>query len=130
MRRYSIIPWPRHYRALYDRTQNLGIWYGPITIHVRPQDTALLPVADYLADAVRRIMKLEASVETTTEKPTSMHAVEFRLLDIRRSKLGFEDYRFSFDSNGLRITAADPAGAFYGVQTFIQVMTLVRASCR
>ena len=124
MRQYSIIPWPASYKALYNRTQPLAIWYSRITIHVRPQDTALLPVATGLVEAIRQIMKLEAVVETTTERPTNMHAVEFRLLDLSRSKLGPEDYRFSIDKQGVRITAASPAGAFYAVQTFIQVMTL------
>lgn len=82
-------------------------------------------VADGIAQAEAQMLRDYLRPATGFELPvvTRDGANAIRLkLDRKPGSLGKEGYRLVSDARGVTITAADPAGLFYGVQTLRQML--------
>jgi hexosaminidase len=77
-------------------------------------------IANYLASGLSQITGFSLSVETGSA--SSKRAIHLALgLD---ASLGDEGYELSIDKDRVTITASQPAGLFYGVQTLLQLVPL------
>jgi hexosaminidase len=84
---------------------------------------ALMEVGNSLANCLRPATGFALSV-VAAERAASQQAgsVQLVLDDSLFARLGSEGYLLSVEGSGVRITAARPAGAFYGVQTLRQLL--------
>ncbi len=78
----------------------------------------LAPVVDYLKEALTRSV---AGSSVATTGGTTLPAIRLRLLPVEDDALGDEGYDLVVDSL-VTISANAPAGAFYGVQTLLQLL--------
>ena len=85
---------------------------------IRVGSPGLMPVGQYLARLVAPATGLKLPVGASSTKPKCI-ALE---LDVSRKDLGDEAYKLVCATNGITITAAGPAGVFYGVQTLRQLL--------
>jgi hexosaminidase len=79
--------------------------------------------AQILSDAVARATGLKARIRTES-KPTLRKGGILLSLDSARAGLGDEGYTLEVTPKGVRITAANSAGLFYGMQTLRQLLPL------
>ncbi len=84
-------------------------------------DDALRTEAEYLKGQLESLTgwKLPAEANKSTAETTGAIILQ---LDINRSQLGREGYELAIDSDGVRILAAAPAGCFYGIQSYLQLL--------
>jgi hexosaminidase len=61
-----------------------------------------------------------------SESETSFKSAIYLQLDSTDSELGFEGYSMDIESDKVTIKANEPAGLFYGTQTFLQLVTRPR----
>jgi hexosaminidase len=98
---------------------------GPATKIVIPDSQAgLEPVAGYLQDLLGKAglrIGLEPSTGDVGRAAAPAGAIVLRLEDLK-ARLGDEGYVVEVGSNGILISAAAPAGLFYGVQTLRQLL--------
>lgn len=89
----------------------------PITI-VSPSDKAMTFVNEYLRNKLSTATGRQVFVEERNTRP----AVRLVLNSKPDNQIGNEGYTFSSSSEGVIIKANTPAGLFYGVQTFFQLL--------
>lgn len=89
----------------------------PITI-VSPSDKAMTFVNDYLRNKLSTATGRQVFVEERNTRP----AIRLMLNSKPDNQIGNEGYTFSSSSEGVIIKANMPAGLFYGVQTFFQLL--------
>ena len=103
----SIIPLPRHverYEGTFTLTSRC-----PIVV-----DTALLRIAGFLNGRLRTAAGFELAVTAESDAP----AIRF----VRTSGMEPEAYLLQSGPEGVRIEYTDPAGAFSGPQTLLQML--------
>jgi hexosaminidase len=111
--RENIIPKPVSVSAtakVFEITSQTGI--------AVQQDAQLGFVGNYLADVLRPSMGFELSVNETADAPGK----GFYLDIVNDETLGDEGYVIDIGKDVLRISAAKPAGIFYGIQTVRQLL--------
>jgi len=89
----------------------------PITI-VSPSDKAMTFVNEYLRNKLSTATGRQVFVEERNTRP----AIRLMLNSKPDNQIGNEGYTFSSSSEGVIIKANMPAGLFYGVQTFFQLL--------
>lgn len=109
-----LIPWPQH----------LEPGQGVFSIHsdtriVAPADPAWQRLGDYLAEQLHAAVSLHLSVGAAAGG-----SGEIAILQTPSDPaLGEEGYRLLVEPDGVRLEAAQPAGAFYGLQTFLHALS-------
>lgn len=110
---YKIVPQPLEVveaEGTYEISRNTSVYVT---------DKSLLPTARYLADYAETFLGIPLTV---VEKPV-IGATGGILLRLSDDVKGDESYRLSVTSDaGVVITAGAKGGAFYGVQTLIQLL--------
>lgn len=84
-------------------------------------DKDAAPVGDYLADLIGAPLGVSLKVEAFDKKADYKNAIVLKI-DGGRSDLGAEGYELEVKPSVVTITAAAPAGVFYGVQTLRQLL--------
>ncbi len=119
--RYPLIPWPRS----VEPAEGEFTLTEATTIAVNHPDAR--PVAELWADGVRLATRFPLAVVTQDSAPDAgtdaapdAGAIAFRLDP--DAGTGGEGYRLAVDSTGVTLTAATPAGLFYGAQTLRQLL--------
>ncbi len=111
----SIIPMPLEITKL---NKNYKI-SNSTTIYLHGSEDKLTGIANYLKDRFEAAVSntsIKISNETSEEK-----GIHFIINDAIDMDLGEEGYRLESDNN-LIITANEPSGVFYGVQTLFQLL--------
>ena len=122
------------------RTSPTAVVPAPLSLEARPgsftldPETRIIvpegrpearPVADYLADLLRRptgfALPVEAAADAPGQASPPAGAIALRLEDLE-SRLGSEGYLLEVGAEGVLVRAAAPAGLFYGVQTLRQLL--------
>lgn len=89
-------------------------------------DSALTPVAEYLAQKVRTATGYDLKITDPAASAASEGEGNYILLAVNDTVAGghAEGYRLTSSAadGTVRIEAAEPAGAFYGVQTLLQLL--------
>lgn len=89
-----------------------------IIVHGEPD--ALLPVGQYLADRLKPSTGFDIKTEASGKEPGKGDIILTIETDARG--LGDEGYELVISEKSVRLTAARPAGLFYGVQTLLQLL--------
>ncbi|MDN5305773.1 MAG: hexosaminidase [Bacteroidota bacterium] len=89
----------------------------PIIV-VSPSDKEMAYVNDYLRNKLSAATGKQISVTERASQP----AIRLILNKKAEKEIGNEGYTFSSTANGVTIKANTPAGLFYGVQTFFQLL--------
>ena len=106
----SIIPLPRHVER-YEGTFTLT---SRCPIVADTADSALLRIAGFLNGRLRTAAGFELAVTAESDAP----AIRF----VRTSGMEPEAYLLQSGPEGVRIEYTNPAGAFYGLQTLLQML--------
>ncbi len=104
----------------------------PVSLEVRKgsfeidQQTKIIPgiqemneMASYLTDFIKTSYGIALEVEGTDKVKSNFILIK---LDTTDEELGDEGYRLKAEKKGITISAAKPAGIFYGIQTFKQLI--------
>lgn len=112
----SIIPMPAHLQ------QNRGSFSVNTKTKIVTEggSTEVRRIAEMLAEKLERAGGLKVSVTGTNENRTD-NTILFTTTGAPDS-LGTEGYQLSITSNGVKLTAKEPAGLFYGLQTILQLL--------
>ncbi len=90
-------------------------------IHVAEGNTELTQLANYLSGELQKATGLTFQVETSGEpKKNSIQLT----LSGQDSSLGNEGYELTIETNRILFNANQPAGLFYGIQSFLQLVPL------
>jgi len=73
----------------------------------------------YLADELNKITGLSLTVETATETPSNGI---YLFVSGEAGELGMEGYELTISKKQITVSAGNPAGCFYGVQTLLQTL--------
>jgi len=87
-------------------------------IYVQGGSGELVRIGQYLADKLNPSTGYDLKVSPITEKPGPGNIV---LELVGNTDLGKEGYELNVTNNGVKLTAADPAGLFRGIQTIRQL---------
>jgi len=98
-------------------TRSSGSFTLPQQVTIAAPGTSLAGVATYLKDHISTPTGLPVSVNATDQNAT----IKLVLNKKAAGTLGAEGYQLSVTPTGVTITANAPAGAFYGVQTLLQL---------
>ena len=115
--RYPLIPWPQHLEAR-DGTFVLDSLTQVTLSDSGSED--LRAAANFWAERVRRASRLPLPLADATDADSGTVAF---VLD-PEAATGAEGYRLEVTPAGVTLTAAAPAGLFYGVQTLRQLSPL------
>jgi len=88
------------------------------TVSVSGSDADALRVANQLSQALTAPTGFKGSVKQSSSSGT----IQLKLAGTADDALGNEGYKLTVSSGGVIITANKPAGLFYGVQTFLQLL--------
>ena len=109
--KFNLIPQPQSVReGTGDYT------FRNFVVAYEPGNTELAEIADLLRQKVSPATGLPFQTTTDPKKGN----IEFDLT--ADTTLGSEGYRLSITTQGAKITAATPAGIFYGTQTLLQLL--------
>ena len=89
---------------------------GKITISVSSSNADLAVVSRHLAERLGQATGQPATVQA------SAAAIQLRLLADRDIAIGDEGYRLKVEPGAVTLSANMPAGLFYGMQTFLQLL--------
>ncbi len=104
-----VIPLPQ--KAEFQKNSFLLNQYTPILI----SDESLKPVANYLQKELLRNYDVPLALQSTSAKPS----IRLNLI-----KEGVEEsYTLQMNSTGITVSASSAAGAFYGVISFLQILS-------
>ncbi len=88
-------------------------------VYARPGDPAAQAVAQYLVDWLNRGAGTSLALETPPDRPPAPNTITLALSS--DPALGPEGYSLSIDPDRVNLSAAQPAGLFYAVQTLRQL---------
>ncbi|MFN4145076.1 MAG: family 20 glycosylhydrolase [Runella sp.] len=114
---YNLVPFPAQFMG-----QNGQFVLNPQTqIVVLPKDVALRPIAQNLSDFLKSSTKfaLPLAVKATPNAKNSIYIRQNKALP-----LGTEGYKLSVNPDRIILEAATPQGAFYGLQTLLQLLPI------
>src|SRR6188768_857940 len=110
----SIIPEP----VSLQQKEGVYNFKTQIVIEEGATNLAVKKIADWLKEKLT-VTGLPVLVASSAEKAD----VHFSLNKTENSTIGKEGYQLNVSANnGVTITANEPAGLFYGVQTFLQLL--------
>lgn len=109
---YNIVPLPNQMVPQEGRFQ-LTNKVSVITADCTPQVQA---IADSLVARIRKVSGI--SLRTSTQEPTDASGIRF----ITATDLPKEGYKLSITPHEITITASQPNGFFYGIQTLYQLL--------
>ena len=106
----AIIPQPQ------EVTPGEGYWLldGQSTLYVEDADSAWRQLAAFAGETLRK--------HTGLALPNAAAATASLRIEHNPAILAPEGYGLAVDDNGIIITASQPAGAFYGLQTLLQLL--------
>lgn len=100
-------------------TQSEGVFPLPQNVViVSPQTSDMAFVNQYLKDKLTKATGKEVSLQSRSTNAS----ITLSLLSKADKQLGDEGYQLTCNENGIRVEANKPAGLFYGVQTFFQLL--------
>lgn len=98
-------------------------------IYIQGESPELKQIGQYLAERLKPSTGFEIDVRTTNEVPGSGNI--FLALSGADSKLADEGYELTVTKDMVKLTAKDPAGLFWGIQTIRQLLpTKIEKSTR
>jgi hexosaminidase len=110
----SIIPEP----VSLQQKEGVYTFKTQIVIEEGSTNLAVKKIADWLKEKLS-VTGLPVSIASSAEKAS----IHFSLNKTANNTIGKEGYQLSVSANnGITITANEPAGLFYGVQTLIQLL--------
>ncbi len=112
---YNLIPFP----AQFNGGEGTFVLNAQTKIIVTPKDAPLKVVAQSLATTLKTASKLPLAI-VATAAPTAKNVIYIRLN--KALGLGIEGYKLSVSTDRITLEAATPQGAFYGVQTILQLL--------
>lgn len=126
-RGYSVLPEPQSVALRPDDAEFARDWLLVLEEGVAPTDAAIVSLKEGLASRFHLQIK-SAGRDTTAKRIVSLAIRSGSVLvgqaaDRNRAALSGQAYRLTLTSNRVSITANAPAGLFYGVQTFLQLLT-------
>lgn len=112
---YNLIPFP----AQFNGGEGTFVFNAQTKIIVTTKDAPLKPIAQSLATTLKTASKLPLTVAATAA-PTAKNIIYIRLN--KALGLGTEGYKLSVSADRVMLEAGTPQGAFYGVQTILQLL--------
>jgi hexosaminidase len=112
----ALVPFP----AALERGAGSFTITPKTVLHVGAQDPAIQRAARQLAELIRRSTGIAVPV-TSQPGATAEETIAVRL-DEQQKGLGPEGYELTIAPQSVSLTAATPAGLFYGVQTIRQLL--------
>ncbi len=112
---YNLIPFP----AQFNGGEGQFVLNPQTKIVVTTKDALLKPIAQSLLNTLKTASNLSLSM-TATAAPTAKNVIY-----IRQNKalgLGNEGYKLLVSADRVTLEAASPQGAFYGLQTILQLL--------
>ncbi|HEU4723573.1 MAG TPA: family 20 glycosylhydrolase [Gemmatimonadaceae bacterium] len=120
----SVIPYPAS--VTVDSAVRYVFGAAPVVALSAPANAELRALGDLAVDILRHELGGQARLAPTAAASTSGAAVSL-ILAPRDAAAGRESYRFDVTSGGVAITAPQPAGLFYGLQTLRALLEAERA---
>jgi hexosaminidase len=112
-KKIAIIPEP------VEITQSAGMFTLPKSVIIAGTGQAgVEPVTAYL----KRKLTTATSVTVTEKANAAVYTIKLLLNSKAESVIGKEGYHLTVSAKGVLITANEPAGLFYGVQTLLQLL--------
>jgi hexosaminidase len=113
LKKIAVIPEPVYMK------QGTGSLVLPSAVTVETGGEAGLNQA---VSALRERLKQAAGISLTTVNSSASATVKFSLLKNKEEALGSEGYHLAVTSKNIQISANQPAGLFYGIQTLLQLL--------
>lgn len=110
-KKIAIIPQP------VEVTETTGTFTLPKAVIITTTGTGITPVTDYL----KKKLATATAVTVTEKAKAPIYTVKLVLNARPEAVLGTEGYHLSVSTKNILITANQPAGLFYGVQTLLQL---------
>jgi hexosaminidase len=95
---------------------------GDTSIVVQDNQTRLRQIAEYLAEHLKPSTGFELNILSDVDETASKGKIYLRLEKKQNPQLGKEGYKLKAGPDEITITANTPAGAFYGIQTLLQLL--------
>lgn len=116
----SVIPQPVSF------TLGNGSFLIPDTINIIVNDNEeIWGLAGRLADRLQKNAGIKAIIKPATNTSATSHAIHLNLLPAANS-LPKEGYRLAISPGSITLSAPQPAGIFYGIQTLLQLLPIDR----
>ncbi|AXE21610.1 beta-N-acetylhexosaminidase [Runella rosea] len=112
---YNLIPFP----AQFNGGEGTFVLNAQTKIIVTAKDAPLKPIAQSLVTTLKTASKLPLAVAATAT-PTAKNIIYIRLN--KALGLGTEGYKLSVSADRVMLDAGTPQGAFYGLQTILQLL--------
>ena len=120
----SVIPYPASVSV--DSSVRYVFGATPVVALSAPANGELRALGELAVDILRHELGAQPRLAPTAAGTTSDAAVSL-VLAPREAAAGRESYRFDVTTRGVVITAAQPAGLFYGLQTLRALLEAERA---
>jgi hexosaminidase len=112
---YNLIPFP----AQFNGGEGTFTLNAQTKIIVSAKDALLKPIAQSLAATLKTASKMALPIAVTAP-PTAKNVIYVRLN--KALGLGAEGYKLIVNADRVTLDAATPQGAFYGLQTILQLL--------
>ncbi|MEM6645976.1 MAG: family 20 glycosylhydrolase [Bacteroidota bacterium] len=114
----GIVPTPQ--RATFDRTRTFDITPETVIYH----DAGLEHEAAYLAEHLAERLGTEA-LQVSAERPEELEGIRLSL-GAPEGEAHPESYQLGIEEHGVRLSAPEPAGVFYGIQSLLALLPVER----
>lgn len=112
----SIIPMPEK----LERTNSKFTITSKTRIVAQQGNREAMRIANLLAQKFQQVASYRITVEEATKATTDKGTIFFTT--VNDTSLGKEGYQLSVSNHGVVVSAAEPAGLFYGLQTLYQLL--------
>lgn len=112
---YNLVPFP----AQFNGSEGQFVVNGQTKIVVNAKDALLKPIAQSLASVLKTASKLNLAIALAAS-PTATNTIFIRLN--KALGLGNEGYKLIVGKERVILESATPQGAFYGLQTILQLL--------